>query len=313
MAFGFGAGLGAAPASLTSTKQFNRKWSVTVDTVQNDKLDIKFKVEKSLKDEPNKCELEIVNLSEDHRAQLEHLQPDLSGQVSGLAKQKVRKVAERATSGIPVKIEAGYEEDSDLSLIWLGDLRTIKSVKQGPDWVTTLESGDGEKAWQNARINVSFGPKTPVETVIRAIVKELGLGQGNLPLFTGQIQTKMGAILPRGTVVSGQAASRLHDWCRSCGLEFSIQDGAIQLLDPSRAVAEPAFLVSTETGMVESPTVDIDGLLHVKMLMPHDIRPGRLLVVDAQRVKGNYRIEKLIYEADSAGGDWYVDIEGIRI
>lgn len=298
---------------LASVRSWKRKWAVTIDTFKTTELDIKFKIEKSLKDEPNKCELEILNLSEEHRARIEELTP-FSTVVSGLAKQKVKIAARKAaTSGIPVKIEAGYEEDDDLSLLWLGDLRNAISEREGANWVTKLESGDGEKAWQNARVNLSYGPKTPVATVIRAIARELGLGEGNLASVIASIELNgVGRLLPRGAVIAGPARQQLRDWTRSAGLEFSIQDGALQFLEKGKATGEQAFLVSAETGMIGSPTVDIDGLVHVKMLMPHGIRPGRLLVIDSQRVAGGYKAEKIIYEGDTAGDEWFVEMEAVR-
>jgi hypothetical protein len=299
-------------------RSFNRKWRVTVDTIQTTELDIKFSIEKTLKDEPNKCELTIYNLWEDHRAQLEELNPPTKG-VSGLAKGKIKKASRKtATSGIPVKIEAGYEDDDDLSLLWLGDLRTCESTKEGADWVTKLESGDGEKVWQDARVNVSFGPKTPVDTVFRAMVKQFGLGKSNFDEFVLASPPQLlagGSIIARGAVFSGPLFMQLRDWCHSCGMEFSIQDGVVEFRNRGDADKQPAFLCNTSTGMIGAPSVDIDGLLHVKMLMPHDIRPGRLLVVQSHENKqasGNYKIEKIKYEADTAGDDWNVNLEAVR-
>lgn len=295
--------------SATGTRLFDRKWAVTIDTIKTTELAVKFKVEKTLKDKPNKCELHVYNLSEAHRKQLEELN-QVTRKVSGLDKKKIRIAARKtATRGIPVQIEAGYADDNALSLLWLGDLRTVHSSREGPDWVTILESGDGEKAWQNARIHVSYGPKTPVETVIRAIVKELGLGPGNVNELTGRMSAAGGAILPYGGVISGPAAYRLRDWCRTCELEFSIQDGAIQLLEKGKAIAGRAIVVSEGTGMLGSPTVDVDGLLHVKQLMPAGVRPGLIIEVDAHDVSGNYKIEKCIWEGDSHGDSWTVEYE----
>lgn len=349
---------------------FNRVCAVTINTTKSTKLDVAFKIEKSLKSEPNKCELHVFNLKEDQRAAIEELVPQsrvtrsrvdnsreiasIKTQIRGLqenavvAKQKndqagfaaleaeVNQLSARATMlsrsqgtvietrskqlvrGIPVKIEAGYDPDDDggdLSLLWLGDMRTAHSVKSGPDWTTILTSGDGEKAWQNARINVSYGPKTPVATALRAMVKELGIGEGNLATVLGKLQINgIGYLYPQGTVISGPVSRELTDFCRSADLEWSIQDGVIQILDKGKALGETAIKVSSDTGMLDSPTVDVDGILKVKMLMIPGIRPGRLLVVDAERVKGNYRAEKITWQGDTSAGaqDWTVEIQAVR-
>lgn len=293
---------------------FKRQWAVTVDTIRTTTLDISFKIMKSLKDEPNKCELSIWNLSEDHRAQIEDLNPATKN-VSVLAKKKEKLAAEKeATKGIPCKIEAGYGDDaSDLPLLWLGDMRTAHSVRQGSDWITIITSGDGEKAWQNARINVSYGPQTPVATAIRAMVKELGIGEGNLAEVISSVELKgIGRVFPHGTVLSGYVSRLLTDFCRSADLEWSIQDGALQIINVGKALRESAIKITSNSGMLDSPTVDVDGVLTVKMLMPPSIRPGRLLVVDADRIKGNYKAEKIEWSGDTFGDPWEVTIQASR-
>lgn len=287
---------------------FNRAVDVTVNTTRFTQLDCAFKIEKSLKSEPNTCELRIYNLNAEHRSALEQLNPPTK---AGSALAKKKEKTHKATRGIPVKIEAGYE--GNLSLLWLGDLRSAKSLHDGSDWITVLESGDGEKAWQNARMNVSYGPKTPVDTVIRAMVRALGVGEGNLSQIVHKIQVAgAGKILPHGTVISGRVARELTDWCRSCDLEWSIQDGALQIIDRGKALAGRAIKLSSDTGLVGSPTVDIDGILTCKMKMIPDVRPGTLIVMNAERLKGAYRIQKASWSGDTSGGDWDITVEAQR-
>jgi hypothetical protein len=292
-----------------SQELFIRSWAATVNTLKITELDISFKIEKSLKDEPNKCELKIWNLTEDQRSEIEDLVP-VTKAVSGLAKKKVRDAARKqATKGIPCKIEAGY--DDNMSLLWLGDLRTAKSEREGADWVTTLESGDGEKSYQNARVNVSYGPKTPSDVALRAFVRALGVGEGNVSTYVAKLRAAQ-KIMPQGGVFSGPAAQHMTDFCKSADLEWSIQDGAVQILDRGAALTKTAIRLTDSTGMLDSPSVDIDGLLKVKTLLIPDVRPGRLLVVDAARVKGNYKIEKATWQGDSASNDWTIEIEAVR-
>lgn len=284
-------------AGIAGKTLFGRAWAVTINTVKITGLNINFKVEKSTKDEPNTCELHVWNLSEDHRAMIEELNP-ATKTVSGLAKAKVKEaVRKQATKGIPCKIEVGYEDD--LQQIWLGDLRSGHSLKHEQDWQTILESGDGEKSYQNARVNVSYGPKTPTDTALRAIARAMGVGEGNLSATVAKLRTG-GKLYPQGSVFSGPARDHMSAFCKSADLEWSIQDGALQFLDRGKALDGRAIRLSSDTGMLDSPTVDVDGILTIKSLILPDVRPGRLLVVDAARVKGNYKIEKCTWEGDSA-------------
>lgn len=304
-----------------SQELWDRSWAVTIGLasegageddfkgIKITELDVNFKIEKSLKDEPNKCTLKVFNLTEDQRAAIEELNPPTKA-ISSVANKKVRLAARKqATQGIPVKIEAGYGGDN--SLLWLGDIRTAHSVKEGPDWVTILESGDGEKAYQNARMNVSYGPMTPVDTALRAMVRALGIAEGNVESAIRTLKQK-GKIYPKGTVLSGPVAPMITDFCRAADLEWSVQDGAIQILNRGEALKDSAFKVSPKTGLLGSPSVDVDGILKCKILMTPDVRPGRLIVVDAARVKGNYKIDKATWQGDSSGEAWEIDLEAER-
>lgn len=277
------------------TELFGRSATVIVDTIKLADHKISFKIEKTLKPQPNTCEISIWNLNKDQRAQLEELRPKTT----------------LATKGISCQIDAGYQNDT--ALLWLGDLRSVQSVRSKADWITTLSSGDGEKAWQNARLHVSYGPNTPVETVLRALVRALGVGEGNVGRVASNLKLKgAGSLLTHGTVISGPVAPQLDAWARSADLEWSVQDGRIQFLNRAKALGGKAVRIASDTGMVGSPTVDQKGILTVKVLFIHDIRAGALIVLDADRIKGNYRIQKATWNGDTFGGDWTIEIEAKR-
>lgn len=273
---------------------FDRRCSVTVDNISFEALDVQFEVVKTLKALPNTCELTIYNLNEDHRQQLQQLKPRTNP----------------ATTGIPCKIDAGYKDA--VSQIWLGDLRTIETTREGPDFITHLTSGDGEQGWQNARMHVSFGPQTAIDTVFRGMAKALGVSEGNLAKVVSRLKIAGSSILNSGIVISGSVSTHITDLARSAGLEVSIQDSALQFVDINKATAGTSVLLSPDTGLVDSPTVDHKGVLSAKSLMIAGIHCGSLVTVDSQFVKGTYRVEKCTWTAERAGNDWCVQIEGHR-
>lgn len=276
------------------TRLFERRVIVTVDTIQFENLDCSFRVKKTLKPQPNTCELTIYNLSEEHIAQLENLRP----------KEK------QATKGIGCRIEAGYKDAT--SQIWLGDLRTVLTTREGSDWVTRLESGDGEKAWKNARLHVSYGPGTALETALRAMVRELRLGEGNLSKIVSKLKQNGSAFFPAGKTFSGAVSRQLTAFARSADLEVSIQDGALQFLDRGKALATQAVRLAPETGLIGSPTVDNEGVLEAKCLMIPEMRCGGLVTIDARRVKGTYRIEEAEWAGDTDADEWSIVVRGKR-
>lgn len=295
---------------MTDIPLFQRKVTVTVDTIEFTDLDCAFKIEKSIKPEPNTCEVTIYNLRAEHRAQLQGLGQLPKGKtlagVAGAKKTKEQKAA-LATTGIPCKIEAGYEAGT--SLVWLGDLRTIQSTHSGSDWVTVLSSGDGEKAWANARLHVSYGPKTGLDTALRAIVRALGIPEGNLSSVIGKLKQAGSAIYPCGATVINSASRQLTDFARSADLDVSIQDGALQFTDRGKALAGTALKLSAATGLIDSPSVDNNGLLTARMLMIPDVRVSGLVEMDSLGVHGNFRITKAVWQGDTTSDPWYIDIE----
>jgi hypothetical protein len=277
------------------SRLFDRRWRVTIDTIELDALDIAFRVEKHLKPEPNTCDLTIYNLNKDHQAQLENLRPK----------------GKKATTGIPCRIEAGYV-DPGPQLIWLGDLRTVETTKDGPDWVTHLTSGDGEKGWQNARIHVAFGPKTDITTALRAMARALGVDEGNIGKVAHRLKMAGSAIFPAGKVYAGAAQRAVMDFARSADLDISIQDNALQVLDRGKALAGEAILISTDTGLIGSPTVDNEGIITLQAAMIPDVQCGRVVQVEAVRIKGAYKIAEAVWTGDSRGDDWGIEIRGPR-
>jgi len=244
-------------------------------------LDCVFNVKKNLKPEPNTCELKIFNLAESTR--------------------KILASAER----LVLRLEAGYE--GAISQLYLGEVRSAHSTIEGPDIVTEISTGDSEKEVATTKISIPVGPKTPASAVMLQIIKELNVGPGNAPIMAGKMPPNVVAMFGNGTIITGKAARALDDICRAADYEWSIQDGVLQILDRGRAVEGLAVLLSPETGLVGSPSVDQKGIVSATALIQPDLRPGRKVVFKSKTFTGGgYRIEDCEYSGDTAGNEWYV-------
>ncbi len=253
-----------------------------------------FRVEKTNKPDPNKAALQIWNLSREQRAQIEELRPK-----------------EGSARGVPVLIEAGYK-DTGLAQIYLGDLGTVYSKREGADWITTIESGDGQAA-KLSSITQAYGPQTSPDVALRAIVKALGVGEGNVPAMIARLRTTGAATLfTRRAVLSGSAYEHMTHFARSAGLEWSIQDGAIQLVDQGKVLAGFATRLGPTSGLIGTPTIDPKGVLSCQMLIQPNVKVGSLLVLDSAAVRGNYKIQRATWEGDTYGIPWYITVEATR-
>jgi hypothetical protein len=194
------------------------------------------------KPQPNTCDLSIKNLSDDHRKQIEQ------STVPGAAKTKV-----------PLVLSAGYRGRQ--SVIFSGELRSGHSVPSGSTLVTELTTGDGDDALTQTRLSIALSRGSTAEQGMRKILEALGVGEGNLAEGIARIkqQALAAQLFSRGVVLKGAAAELMTHFCRSVGLEWSIQNGALQLTALGQPIGGQAVAIDADHGMLGSPTVDTEG------------------------------------------------------
>lgn len=271
---------------MSTTEQFRRVLILTVGTLEIVALRVTFEVEKDLSGKPNKARFDVYGLNEPHRRQLE------------------------SAAKVPVQCEAGYIDGT--SVIFLGNLRAGASYRDAGSWVTQLSAGDGAEEVKTARANVSISPGATTDEVLRQVAERLGVKLGNLKDTFALIKKDFragGNLFPNGTVITGSAAREMTAICRSLGLDWTIHNGELQIQERGKTLGSEAIFLSKKTGMIGSPELDAKGVLRIDCLMQPDVFPGRLLVVEADRVKGQFRIEKTTHRGDNFGGDWTIAIE----
>jgi hypothetical protein len=291
---------------------FGHDWRVLVGSAEGDtifggtvtsELDVQFSVKKSMKVEPNKCDLTIFNLPKNVRQELEELSiydPKKKKHGSKRGEAKVPK-----TGHIRVEIEAGYKT-SGRSLIFRGDLRrAISTYEQDGTWATKIEGEDGGRTSLASRVSLSFPPGTTRLQVVQQCAAAMGLGLGNIL----EVQGRLSSTYSSGTVLDGQASKELDGVLRSANLRYSIQNGVLQFAATSPGREVPALLLTPETGLIGLPHRDSSGLVVVEMMMLPNVAPGAYLSVVAPTYKGTLQIERAEYAGDSSGVDWGVKAE----
>jgi len=252
---------------------------------------IVFDVSKSLKPEPNKANFKIYGLNRQHRSTLEQMK--------------------RAR----VEFAAGYKGAT--SVIYLGELRVGMTVDEPPDFgIVVLETADSEAAFGTSRINTSFAKGVTTDNVLAAVATQIGVKPGNLPDAKRKIQAVFsgtGNRFPKGCVITGSASRELSAMCRSLNLEWSIQDGKLQILERGKLLEGAAILLNQRSGMICSPTIDSKGIVSVTSALQPDVFPGRQVMVEGVRLKGRYRIEETAHSGDFAGETWQVEIKGKKV
>ena len=281
------------PGRPTPQTLFGRKVTVQVDDLIVSDLHVQFKVVKTVRMEPTTLDLAIFNLSPHTRA--------------GMA-AKYSKVI----------LNAGYA--GQLGQVFSGKSRTTDHEKVAPDVVTRIQGGDGEQQYQFGRVNLSFSPGAQYSDVVAACAKGMGIGLGNLqsalvpPFRKGLTQ------LTGGYSAHGSASRELDRLLKSLGFEWNIQDGQLQILPMDQASTESIYLLTPDTGLLGSPqhgAPDRMGFtsmtLIAKSLLLPAIRPGRRVQIKTQSINGVYRVQKVTYSGDTAGDEWFNEMELIPV
>lgn len=266
-------------------KLWKRAWTVVVGTLDLSNLDMQFTVKRTAAPRAGTCEVTIYNPSPSSRQELQGLRRGL------------------------VRIEAGYEEGR--SLIFQGDSRKIDVTRDKSDWVVKVTAGDGEYAIRTARVARSFGPNTTLTDVVRALADTLGVGLGNaVSALQGASLGTTGRTFPEGVVLHGTASQELTRLCNSARLEWSCQDGNLQILPAGQPVSRTAVLLRDDTGMVNVPEKGKNDTVQVTALIQPDLLPGRLVKLESETINGVYRVESVEYTGDTAPGaaEWYAKL-----
>jgi hypothetical protein len=255
----------------------------TTEVIEIENLRLQFDIRKALKKEPNTGEIRVTNLSSTTRANLQK-------------------------KGVRVRLEAGYK-DTGLHLIFSGDVRTIDHVRQGADWETILQLGDGERAWQFARVNESFSSGTGRADVVRRVAEAMGIEAGNVS------SASVPGTFDQGWCASGSASREFDRLMKACRLEWSIQDGALQVLEKYQALNQPIEEISPTSGLIGSPEMGSPqkkgkpALVRFKALMG-PCKPGAKIRLKSERYDGEVRVVAVTFTGDTAGGPWYREISG---
>lgn len=270
---------------MNNGQAFRRAYRLTIGDLSITELDIEFTITRSLKKEPNTADIRIRNLHPDNRRRIEQAR------------------------SVRVVLEAGYAPPLGTSMIFAGDLREIYTERDGADWVTHVATGDAEQTSKKARIHITFQPGTAVRKVIEETAKKLIGSYGNLKSIANIEVPNLGEKFNTGTVVSGNAAKELDRLLLSAGLEYSVQNGVLQVVKRGEGLDGTAILLTPATGLVGSPSVSSDGTVRFRCLMIPDLFPGRKVQLDAINAKGVFIVDACKYVGDTASNDWIVDCE----
>lgn len=174
---------------------------------------ILFQVDKSDRVEANKARVEIMNLSEDTRNRIKTLDDQLI-------------------------IRAGYVEATGEEVLFTGRVSRVEHRYPVPDIVSRIEAGDGATELRERRSSVSFSGGTDIQQIVQKLVDDFGL------------EIRDSIDVPRlrwtqGFSYAGPTREGLRKVLDRAGLDYSIQNGFLQIVERGGANRKTAVLVSS--------------------------------------------------------------------
>lgn len=276
-------------------------------------LRFSFNIEKTSSETLNNSTVKIYNLNRDSRKLIE-------------------------TPNNIVILRAGYVQDSGAVQIFTGSVRRALTSREGVDWVTDIELDDGLLAYRDSKVSISFPPATSGITVLSNVASRFALPVKTLP---NDITNKQ---YPNGFSFVGRVRDAMSKVCEYLDLEWSIQNQEIQVIKKSGTLKNTAILISSESGMIGSPSLEAktmtdkdaakrgintdqkgvirrtsekdDGIkqrleiqgFKVKTLLQPSLQCGQIVKLKAEGIDDFLKIEKLTHSGDYYGADWSTEL-----
>lgn len=256
-------------------------------------LRIAFEITKDLQGYPNLAKIQIYNLSEDSRSQI---QDEFEN----------------------VILSVGYE--GNVSTIFTGDIRNVQKIRQGVDIITEIYAGDGNRDFADSYFNKSFVAGTTVESIISEVKKELSTVTSGVVQGLDPTAQKL-----FGSSFSGSVPEVMDQLGEENNFDWSIQDNKLDVIAKDSVVDE-IYVISSRTGMINSPTITEIGADVTTLLNPKVI-PGRVIKVESVAPnfnlgnlnfrnvnktlgEGQYKVIKVIHSGDTHSQLWQSSITG---
>ena len=118
------------------------------------------------------------------------------------------------------------------------------TYQDGPVSITEMELLDSVIPLRDAKISVSFPPNTSAMTVLDGVAKNFGLP---IKKSISKVQDKQ---YVGGFAYNGRVRDAMDRVCNYLGLEWSAEDGEIQIIKKGGVYADTAVVLSKDTGMI---------------------------------------------------------------
>ena len=222
-----------------------------------------------------------------------------------------------------VTLLAGYEEDESSNgprVVYRGNVTFVKHMLEHPDWVTTLETGDGIAAIRQSTSTIGLPSGTRAVDVMNQFISDLGVGvRGISPAISANFKQYEGAFSFMGQTIKGLASV-----VDSLGGEASIQDEEIQVVPKEAPYLTRTVIVQGDSGLISTPEPIMEAGSGARVaLIPYGhrlrtllnpiVRPGTLIDLRSRSVKGLFYVQTVVHDGDTRGASFSSTMEVVPV
>lgn len=175
------------------------------------------------------------------------------------------------SEGVSIQLYAGF--DGIHKLIFEGDITSTQVIKLNPGWAIKITAGDGIKAFTESTITKTYASGTEKTDIIKDIVDSMKLAAKTA------VDTISGKTVGDLTL-DGLSKDALNTIMGDNQASWSIQDGEVHMAKIDEPIDREAIVISSETGLLESPVMTEKGV-NIRAVLNPDIRPGKLIDLQA--------------------------------
>ena len=202
-------------------------------------------------------------------------------------------------------LNAGY--GNTLPLILSGTVSHSTTKPDGADLLTEIEVVDGLAEIRDTWVSISYAGKINTKKIIDDIAAQMGV-------TVSYSYNAEFADIPNGFSFVGQAKFAISKACAVSNLEWSMQNGVLQIKKPGDVMSKEVYVLSPETGLIKIPervqisNSDQNGRSQIGYdlvyLMNGAIGIGDYVKVESKHLNGFYRVYSLEIDGDNMEGDW---------
>lgn len=249
-------------------------------------LRVRFEIEKTVfGSSPNHSKIELFNLSTQSR-------------------QNFKK-------GYIVNLQGGY--NGLVGTLFTGNVFITKSDRSGPDIITTLECLDGGASIVLARLDKSYPAGVTNIQILQDVATAMSVTTDSNPGVSAGIVVGIPTqTFNKGFTATGPCKDTLDKLLKPQGLEWTVDNGNLNIIPKSAYDGNSAQVVSAETGMIGVPSQNEFFTQFTSLLNPKLV-PGALvqLISENAALNGFYKIRKSKLEGDSHENKWQVSCEAV--